>query len=202
MHCTLALIFQNSIKCIPVCAIRPNAEKNPNTWKKWDQYYYENSTLQNKLVFIRDLKFDWNSLVDMRHFCDTYILHIFCNTQCYVHYSIPGDVLWNNERRLLNGKTIIIFFDHYRKNVVNVTICKVEKSKKVYYLSLKNTAWKMSKYGVFSGPYYPVFGINTGKYGPEKAPYLNTFHAVKNKLNALNSKPRLTISLCKMLISL
>ena len=60
----------------------------------------------------------------------------------------------------------------------------------------------MSKYGVFSGPYYSVFGLNTGKYGPEKAPYLNTFHAVKNKLNALNSKFRLTISLCKMLISL
>ena len=29
----------------------------------------------------------------------------------------------------------------------------------------------MSKYGVFSGPYFPVFG-------PEKTPYLDTFHAV------------------------
>ena len=29
----------------------------------------------------------------------------------------------------------------------------------------------MPKYGVFSGP-------NTGKYGPEKAPYLDTFQAV------------------------
>ena len=26
----------------------------------------------------------------------------------------------------------------------------------------------MSKYGVFSGPYFPVFSPNTGKYGPEK----------------------------------
>ena len=33
----------------------------------------------------------------------------------------------------------------------------------------------MSKYGVFSGPYFPVFGLNTGKYRPEKTPYLNTF---------------------------
>ena len=32
------------------------------------------------------------------------------------------------------------------------------------------TAWKVSKYGVFSGP-------NAGKYGPEKTPYLDTFHA-------------------------
>ena len=30
------------------------------------------------------------------------------------------------------------------------------------------TAWKWSKYGVFSGPYFPVFSPNTGKYGPEK----------------------------------
>ena len=49
----------------------------------------------------------------------------------------------------------------------------------------------MSKYEVFSGPYFPVFGLNkeiygvisvfsaiTRKYGPEKTPYLGTFHAV------------------------
>ena len=33
------------------------------------------------------------------------------------------------------------------------------------------TAWKVSKYGVFSGP-------NTGEYGPENTPYWDTFHAV------------------------
>ena len=27
------------------------------------------------------------------------------------------------------------------------------------------TAWKVSKYGVFSGPYFPVFGMNTEIYG-------------------------------------
>ena len=32
----------------------------------------------------------------------------------------------------------------------------------------------MSKYGVFSG-------LNTGKYGPEKTPYLDTFHTVSWK---------------------
>ena len=36
----------------------------------------------------------------------------------------------------------------------------------------------MSKYGGISGPYFPVLGLNTGKYGPEITPYLNTFHAV------------------------
>ena len=33
------------------------------------------------------------------------------------------------------------------------------------------TAWKVSQYGVFSGPYFPVFG-------PENTPYFDTFHAV------------------------
>ena len=36
----------------------------------------------------------------------------------------------------------------------------------------------MSKYGDFSGSYFPVLGPNTGKYGPEKTPYMDTFHAV------------------------
>ena len=28
-----------------------------------------------------------------------------------------------------------------------------------------DTAWKMAKYGVFSGQYFPVFGRNTKIYG-------------------------------------
>ena len=55
---------------------------------------------------------------------------------------------------------------------------------------IKSTAWKVTKYRVFSGPYFPVFGLNTerylissylsvfspnaGKYGPERTPYLDT----------------------------
>ena len=45
-------------------------------------------------------------------------------------------------------------------------------------LRYKYTAWNMSKYGVISGPYFPVFSLNRGKYGPETTLYLNTFHAV------------------------
>ena len=40
------------------------------------------------------------------------------------------------------------------------------------------TVWKVSKCGVISGPFFPVFGLNTGKYGPEITPYLDTFHVV------------------------
>ena len=58
---------------------------------------------------------------------------------------------------------------------------------------MQNTARKVSKYGVFSDLYFPAFGLNTerytkylsifspnmGKYGPERTPYLDNFHAVK-----------------------
>ena len=43
-----------------------------------------------------------------------------------------------------------------------------------YYI----TAWKVSKYGVFSGP-------NTGRYGPGKTPYLDTVHAVHDEKNVV-----------------
>ena len=45
-------------------------------------------------------------------------------------------------------------------------------------LIIDYTAWKVSKYGVISGPYFPAANLKTGKYGPEIAPYLDTFHAV------------------------
>ena len=40
----------------------------------------------------------------------------------------------------------------------------------------------MTKYGTFSDPYFPVFGLTKGKYGPEKTPYLDTFYAVTKKV--------------------
>ena len=53
------------------------------------------------------------------------------------------------------------------------------------------TAYKVSKYGVFSGPYFPAFELNMeiyevnlrtqskcGKIETRKTPYLDTFHAV------------------------
>ena len=40
-----------------------------------------------------------------------------------------------------------------------------------YTVDSPYTAWKVSKYGDFPGPYFPALG-------PEKNPYLDTFHAV------------------------
>ena len=36
----------------------------------------------------------------------------------------------------------------------------------------------MSKYGDFPGPYFTTFGLNMGKYRPEKTPFLDTLHTV------------------------
>ena len=51
----------------------------------------------------------------------------------------------------------------------------------------KRLAWKVSRYGVISGPYIPVPGLNTGKYGPEVTPDLDTFQAVKVALYKLEN---------------
>ena len=37
----------------------------------------------------------------------------------------------------------------------------------------------LSKYGIFSGPYFLVFGMNAGKYGQKKLRIWTIFHAVK-----------------------
>ena len=60
------------------------------------------------------------------------------------------------------------------------------------------TAWKVFKYGVFfSGPYFSVLELNTGKYGPKKTPYLDTFQAVTNRIiirfTSLIPKPKVKL---------
>ena len=57
----------------------------------------------------------------------------------------------------------------------------------------------MSKYGVISGSYFPVFGgfsPNTGKYGPEITPYLDTFHVVRVIFNDIFSHEKTEECFC------
>ena len=69
-----------------------------------------------------------------------------------------------------------------------------------FYFGHEVTVWKVSKYGGFSGLYFPyldwmrkftewisVFSLNTERYGPEKTLYLDTFHAVDCLKQALTS---------------
>ena len=53
-----------------------------------------------------------------------------------------------------------------------------DKSRCYSVFEVKFTAWKVSKYGVIFGPYFPVFSPNTGKYRPEITLYSETFYTV------------------------
>ena len=63
-----------------------------------------------------------------------------------------------------------------------------------FHICQSNTAWKLSKYGGFSGPCFPVFGLNTEIYSINlriqseyreirtgKTPYLYTFRDAGNE---------------------
>ena len=62
---------------------------------------------------------------------------------------------------------------HHRSNHLTLTERKNE-----YFQSNENCV-KSVRIRSFSGPYFPVFPPNAGKYGPGKAPYLDTFHTVE-----------------------
>ena len=57
--------------------------------------------------------------------------------------------------------------------MLNANVVKVRRS--VTHTTLREKAPNTE---FFSGLYFPVFGLSTGKYRPEKTPYLDTFHAV------------------------
>ena len=51
--------------------------------------------------------------------------------------------------------------------LANITLCEIY----TFTFEASTTAWKVSTYWVFSGPYFSSFR-------PEKTPYLSTFHVV------------------------
>ena len=77
-----------------------------------------------------------------------------------------GPVIWRYVVRYLQSCFVMF-------NSCYLSLFKYFKINWSFYI-----AWKVSKYGVFSDPYFPVFGLNTeylsvfspntGKYGPEK----------------------------------
>ena len=51
--------------------------------------------------------------------------------------------------------------------IVRLNISTLEQNQIKYFPKVitKVTAWKVSKYEVFSGPYFPAFGLDTERYG-------------------------------------
>ena len=83
-------------------------------------------------------------------------------------------VIW-----LCDGGTALNMSWH-RPSSIPIFLCNVasEVSCKCLPVSEDDTAWKVSKYGNYSDPYFSAFGLNAGKNGLEKTQYLDTFHVV------------------------
>ena len=82
-------------------------------------------------------------------------------------------IYWEN--RKFRKKTIPSFASIWHANPLDS--CEIDKQVFIGTLGLIEplktvSAWKASKYGVFSG-------LNTEKYRPGKTPYLGTFHEVR-----------------------
>ena len=109
------------------------------------------------------------------------------------------DFCWTNSKKLILNQTGSL--------EINNDSAKMRNEK--FSISIRNIAWIVSKYEAFSELCFPVFKLNTeiyfvnlsrftfsqntGKYGPEKTPYLDTFHGVKTlvKSSILNSTWRI-----------
>ena len=99
-------------------------------------------------------------------------------TQMYTRYSEWKILLQNHRHRNVFGELnditfLALLWQHHPPIYLFVTLLS-----KNWKNGVNNTAWKVSKCRVISGPYFPVFGLNTRKYGPEITPYLDIFHAV------------------------
>ena len=59
-------------------------------------------------------------------------------------------------------------FPVFDEPVFNAILLSQESNVRFYLnfwpIKYANTAWKVSKYGVFSGPYFPALGLNTERY--------------------------------------
>ena len=93
----------------------------------------------------------------MKHSRESSFWKTGCVTKQSSHYSLTLS---------LSPLTLLFHVSSCSRNMYFSYLC-------LHYLSffIDCTAWKVSKYGVFSGPYFPVFG-------QEKTPYLSTFPAV------------------------
>ena len=120
-----------------------------------------NSATQNLWVMVSQ---NWFFLFQLLYLSRDYFIHFF--------RTIKRNKSHHNTLQLISNRKL--------KNAIKYLL---KKSKKILQaFRLWNTAWRVSKCGVFSGPYFPVFRLNTGKYGPEKTPCLDTFHAMKISL--------------------
>ena len=70
--------------------------------------------------------------------------------------SFISETVFINRMNIYTEQKILTVEDVVKRNVVKVFFH--------FHYPIYYTAWKVSKYGVFSGPYFPAFGLNTERY--------------------------------------
>ena len=118
----------------------------------------------------------------IRSFSGSYFPAFRLNTEIYGVSCGFNHIYWKNpywKTWFLGSKWCTVSYVHeYLVNQFRATGLFVYsvKTKKTRFFDVfrgsrkRPVAWKVSKYGIVSGPYFPVFGLNTGKYGPEITP--------------------------------
>ena len=168
-----------------------NSAKNVFNWRVNISWTTSSKTYKFWGILWREIN---NSLLEFG------ILTTFGSKMVSVRKSIKNDFNWRvNISQTATVKTskfwaiICLEFVHDLRTEVHKK-CPNFSTLRMSTLDLIHSVWKVSKYGVNSGPYFPVFRLNTeiyrvnlriqsetGKYGPEMTPYLDTFHAVPRK---------------------
>ena len=106
--------------------------------------------------------------------------HLFINCKKKINYGDGAAGMWE---RTYKGDTCRCNPHEckFRKHKENINI--IWKNLETYQYSasqqtINDWVFWLQQYGVISGPSFPLLELNTGKYGPEITPYLDTFHAV------------------------
>ena len=118
-------------------------------------YLYANDPYEAKYQLLINKR----EITGLKHFNDS---------KAFIEYSNDIDDIYENIKEYnpnKKRKILIVFDDMIADMVSNKNLNPI-------------TAWKVPKYGVISGPYFPVFRLNTEKYGAEITPYLDTFQVV------------------------
>ena len=87
-------------------------------------------------------------------------------------------ILTETENILFINSFLTILSQKFFLTIVNYLKCFAWKRACPISLELQHCV-KGVQIRSFSSPYFPVFSPNTGKYGPEKTPYLDILYAVQ-----------------------
>ena len=118
-------------------------------------------SVKRKSILRIDFSLNIVRLVECRCNIRCKIFNIFSKDRlCFDLHFFRNGISWDIYRNLAakhsNPLVMEILAKNYRKSVQFIYSCLLVKRK-------HSTSWKVSKYGVISGPYFPAFELNSGK---------------------------------------